>query len=534
MKKMVKKAPSKSKPATSHKKDSASEVSLSLDKLTRYLPRAVFAKSARPETFGQFIYWNRRAEALIGIRAEDIIGKTDFDLFPKEQAEFFHQKDLECFKTSRVLEVKEEPVHLDIIGTKWLQTVKVPIRDDNGKPLCILCLTDDITEKKNREGNLGFDDFTLKEIADHPSIGIAVLTTAGQHKEVNAAYAKLFRLTKDSLPERNLPTLLHEDSLEEFKKASKKISDGWPEVTVKLKGKRSDNTSFWVQASLTPSKKENGKPNLLGIFTDITEQVEARLSAENSNKAKGTFLASMSHELRVPLNTIIAPAEMLMENLEEDERKEYVDMIHHSAQDLLALVNDFLDYSKIESGSLPLKNVEFNLPSLLENIIRSFDLAARNKNIELRRDISTSVPSRITTDPIRLMQILNNLLDNAVKFTDRGYVEFHVTMESPGNGVAPVIFFRVKDTGTGIPPEAHRKLFLPFVQADTTVSQKYGGSGLGLAICKNLCEIMGGGISYKSQRGVGSTFEFWIPVKPKSAKKTSAKRTHFSYRTSNG
>jgi|GEM_PF-4481331 len=485
--------------------------SLTIESLTKYLSHAVFAKSANPETFGQFIFWNEKAETLFGIKAENILGKTDFDLFTHEQASLYRQKDKECLNTSHILEIEEEPLQLKSRKTKWIKTVKVPVRDEKGAPFCVLCMSDDITGKKMRK-NHRLSDRVLQALTDEPSLGIAVMSLDGRIQEVNPTFTRLFHRTRTRLSGLPFASLLHEDSREEFKQASRKIAHGQPHVNVRLRCGRSDGSLLWVQATFSLLKSEEGT-NLLVIFSDITELVAACQDAEDANKARGTFFAEMSHEFRVPLNTIIAPAEMLREDITEDEQKEYIEMIHHSAQDLLALVNDFLDYSRIESGSLSLKNTEFDLPVLIENITRCFHLAAKNKEIELRSDIATSVPSRICADPMRLMQILNNLLDNAVKFTERGYVELRVSMDVASKEEKGRVFFRVKDTGEGIPPEVHRKLFQPFVQANSAIRQKCGGSGLGLAITKRLCELMGGSISYKSQMGVGSTFEFWIPVK---------------------
>ncbi len=260
----------------------------------------------------------------------------------------------------------------------------------------------------------------------------------------------------------------------------------------------------------------------LAILQDLAGRAleEARDIANESSRQKSEFLANMSHEIRTPMNGVLGMLDLLQLTPLTEEQTEFAKVAYNSAESLLYVINDILDFSKIESGKLLLENIEFDVRQLTEEICILLSGRAHAKNLELNCFVSPDLPAKLIGDPNRLRQILNNLIGNAVKFTTAGEVSVELTcIEQTPNRAK--LHFSVKDTGIGIRPEQHSRLFQPFVQANSATTRRFGGTGLGLSIAKNLVEYMHGEIGLDSTPGVGSNFwftaELEIQTSPQSA-----------------
>ncbi|NDV23966.1 AAA family ATPase [Desulfovibrio sp. JC022] len=286
--------------------------------------------------------------------------------------------------------------------------------------------------------------------------------------------------------------------------------------------RKQDGTPIWVNMTVSMEKDGNKNHCLEGVLEDITEKRKAqeferaKVAADAANKAKSDFLASMSHEIRTPMNAILGMADMLWESRLSKTQRNYVKIFRNAGENLLLLINDILDLSKIEAGQIDLEEIDFNLEELFEEIGSIFALRAQIKNINFCWYIDPDVPRIITGDPTRLRQIIVNLVGNSLKFTEKGTITFEAGITEAG-----YLRFMIKDTGVGIPKEKMNSIFDTFSQADSSTTRNFGGTGLGLSICSRMVESMHGGIFVSSVEEKGSAFVFTIsaefPMQPEQS-----------------
>jgi PAS domain S-box-containing protein len=289
---------------------------------------------------------------------------------------------------------------------------------------------------------------------------------------------------------------------------------------------------YWVDTTIVPELDSAGKPvRYVALRSDITERKAAEaelmetnsqlnlaidranqltLTAEMATIAKADFLANMSHEIRTPMNGVIGMLSLLIDSPLSEEQRQFATVANASGETLLTLINDILDFSKIEAGRLTIESIDLDLQQLLASLMPLFELRANEKHLALIQEIQPTVPTLLVGDPVRLRQVITNLMTNALKFTTQGEVKLSIT--APRITPTEVILrFTVTDTGVGIPDDKLGLLFNKFSQVDASTTRKYGGTGLGLAICKQLAELMGGEVGVNSQVGQGS--EFWFTAR---------------------
>jgi PAS domain S-box-containing protein len=427
------------------------------------------------------------------------------------------------FKASRGIEDIYELIYIRKDGSRFPAVVSVTaLRDAQGLIIGYLLIGTDNTarklveeEQKKSDQRLRDQQFYTRSLIESNIDAIMTTDPSGIISDVNKQMEQLTGCTRDELigapfkdyftdPERaeaGIKRVLREKSVTDY------------ELTARAR----DGKQTVVSYNATTFYDRNRK--LQGVFAaarDVTERKrvemelkQAKAVAESASRTKSDFLASMSHEIRTPMNAIMGIADLLAKTTLSPEQDKYVQVFRRAGDNLLNLINDILDLSKVEASQLELERTGFSLMDQLEIVIEMVAARAHEKGLPLVCEIAPNVPGDLVGDPTRLRQVLLNLIGNAVKFTEKGEVSLHVTLEP--DTFTPTLRFTVSDTGIGIPADKLDRVFERFTQADTSTTRRFGGSGLGLTISKRLVELMGGRIWVASEVGEGSVFAFSVP-----------------------
>lgn len=368
-------------------------------------------------------------------------------------------------------------------------------------------------ELENNQLKLQQREQLLSISFDNAPVGMAILSLEGKFLTVNQNLCEICGYSATELLQMHTFDIIHADFLQITKNGFNSLIDGTA-TNICLEKQyirpNGDIVDVMCRVSLIRSG-DNDPVQFVITIEDVTDkkQNEAKLAAarvaEAANKAKSEFLAAMSHELRTPMNAVIGMSGLLSNTSLNIQQQQYVSIIRHGGEALLSVINKILDFSQIESGNLVLDEHIFDLHQLIEEVMDLMSSSASQKQLEMSALINLNVPQQIITDSTSLRQILVNLLNNAIKFTEQGEIALEVSLPQPNR-----LEFTLRDTGIGIKPEAIARLFKPFSQVDGSITRRYGGTGLGLAICRQLCELMGGDIAVTSDLGVGTIFKFSI------------------------
>ncbi|MBF0526612.1 MAG: response regulator [Deltaproteobacteria bacterium] len=448
----------------------------------------------------------------LGRPESDLVGKTDLDLWSQEEAARYRQEDREVIDSGQP-RVRDAQVHLQ--GKAWFQIIKTPVFGHDGTVTGVLMSMRDITDRKQNE-----EELRKLSVAVMQSPAAVIITDPdGRIEYVNPRFTEISGYSFEEAVGHN-PRLLKSGShpLALYQTLWETIKAG-NEWRGELMNKKKTGQIYWESLCISTIKNELGEiTHFIGIQEDITErkiaEKELRLAkqmAEQANSAKSEFLANMSHEVRTPMNAIIGMTHLALQTELTARQHNYLNKIQLSAHTLLGIINDILDFSKIEAGKLDIEAVEFYLDEVLDNVANLMSVKAEEKGVEILFQTDKEVPFTLVGDPLRLGQVLINLVGNAIKFTLLGEVVVNTRVVNQKEDRV-ILKFEVKDTGIGMTQEQQNKLFQPFSQADTSTTREFGGTGLGLAICRSLIQMMGGDIQVISAPGQGSTFSFTVSM----------------------
>jgi PAS domain S-box-containing protein len=496
--------------------------------LMENLPEAVYFKDAQ----GHYLVDNAAHRRILGVdNEEQVRGKTLFDFFPREEAERYSADDIAAIREGKLVQDREE-IFTDKDGrTSFHSFTKVPLRDGDGGISGLVCIGRDVTAQRQAEQDLARERKLLCTLMDNLPAHIFIKDVESRFLLANAATLRSLGAATmaDVRGKTDFDFLSRERAQQFYDDEQRIVSSGVGMVNHEELLIDAAGNARWLMTTKIPLRDPDGAvAGIMGISHDVSERrtMEEELrraveAAQSANKAKSEFLARMSHEIRTPMNGILGMTELALDTDLTREQRECLQMVLTSGEALLTVINDVLDFSRIEAGKLLLEPAPFHLRDSLADAVRSLSLRAQQKGLELACHVSPLVPDLLMGDLGRLRQVIVNLVGNAIKFTPAGEVVVSVlladaedtTRPRPAENAKPQageveLRFEVRDTGIGIPREKHQVIFEPFEQVDGSITREYGGTGLGLAISSQLVQLMRGRMWVESEVGHGSRFRF--------------------------
>ena len=464
---------------------------------------------------GKIAFINPAATRMLGYASKELIGKEIHEKIHHSHPDGSPYSKSECPMYLTRVDGTDHHIADEVLWRKDgssfpVEYTSMPIKKDEQVVGTVVTFMD-ITERKRAELELK----KLSRAVEQSPTSVMITDTHGTIEYINPKFTEMTGYNATEVLGKN-PRILNSGKMPpgHFKNLWETLLAG-REWHGEFHNKKKNGDLFWEWARISPIRNSEGQiTHFVAVKENITERkrlqaelMQAKQVAEDATQAKSEFLANMSHEIRTPMNAIIGMAHLALKTDLTAKQYDYLKKVDISAKSLLGIINDILDFSKIEAGKMDMESVDFQLEDTLDNISTLVGIKTQEKGLELLFKTDPSVPRALVGDPLRLGQILTNLSNNAVKFTEAG--EIVVSTELVKEDKTQVtIKFSVQDTGVGMTAEQAVKLFQPFMQADSSTTRKYGGTGLGLTISKRLAEMMGGEIWVESEQGRGSTFSF--------------------------
>ena len=476
------------------------------------------------DTDGQCIYANEAAQKMLGYTTEELIGQNIYDLFHHSNEDGSPHLPENCpiylAHTQGITSFRRDEVFWRKDGSFFYTSyTSVPQRKDKTIIGAVVVFRD-ISERKKFEDALRESEYHLKNILMTTNEGFFWVDNDARLVSLNDTMCKIFNRAREDLLGKTLFEFLDDKNTAILNEQLERRVTGQRGV-YEIAFNRPDDSKVTCLLHATPLYDKDGvKTGSFAMVSDIThrkkmeeELIVARDKAEAATRAKSDFLANMSHEIRTPMNAVMGMTHLALQTDLTPKQRDYLNKIQISANSLLGVINDILDFSKIEAGKMKMESIEFNLDEVLENLSTMIAMKIREKEgIEVLFNTGADVPRHLMGDPMRLSQVLVNLANNAIKFTEHGEIVVSTKVLSQANHVT-VLQFSVRDTGIGLTKEQMAQLFTSFSQADTSITRRYGGTGLGLSICQRLVKMMCGRIWVNSTYGSGSTFYFTAAFK---------------------
>lgn len=399
---------------------------------------------------------------------------------------------------------------------RWVFEKGQPVYDADGRVVSLDGTLFDITERKRAEEDLRESQQLLQGVIENSAAGIYVKDYDGRYLLINKEFEKVTKTNRKDVIGKTDHEIYPKEIADKLRKADMEVMSSLQLIRAEEVVTMGDDAPIFLSLKFPLFDVDGNANGICGISTDISEQKrmltelsEAKQEAEAASETKANFLATMSHEIRTPMNAIIGMTHLASKTNLTLQQRDYLSKIQSASTSLLAIIDDILDFSKIEAGKMDIESTEFEISRVLDNVTNLFSARSGDKNIEFLVFCASSVARGLIGDPLRLEQVLINLVNNAFKFTEEGEIVLSVDRISE-NEDETLLHFSVKDTGIGIESEKLDRLFKSFSQSDISTTRKYGGTGLGLAISQQLVNMMGGHIQVQSKPNEGSTFSFEI------------------------
>jgi PAS domain S-box-containing protein len=489
---------------------------------------AIFALDAS----GRIASWNPGAERIKGYKAEEAIGKH-FSIFYTEEAKSSGHPDFELAEALAKGSYEEEGWRVRKDGTQFLANVTISaLHDESGKHIGFAKVTRDLSERQKTtelaaqsvadlEASESVFNLMIAAVKDY---AIFLLSPEGFIQSWNAGAERIKGYSADEVIGKHFSIFYTQEAkdrkhpeyeLEQAIKNGSYEEEGWRV--------RKDGGQIWASVTITTVRRSNGTlKGFVKVTRDLTERKryeseleQARDEAILANALKSKFIANITHEIRTPLSGVVGLSQLIAQDSNLDQQtKETGTRIFDASKQLLAILNDLLDFAKLEAGRVEVESITYEVAKVVDDVIGLSKAAAKEKRLSIAVIIDPLVPRTFVGDPNKVRQVLNNLVHNAIKFTEVGGIEVFVEKQDE------TLFFSVTDTGIGISAERQDKLFKPFVQAHESTTRLFGGTGLGLSIAQQLVELMGGTIGLVSEAGQGTTIWFTLPANPPAKVRT--------------